>query len=109
MHQLLSRRYQGNATKSARISDWHRHALKMHEAKRAKLDRTLPKSAIRMWNGRNTLSNRSTGSSQKKHFLPFRVLLNVGIDPEFPKKSFFFFFSALFREKFRFPAKTFLA
>ena len=43
----------------------------------------------------------------KKHFLPFRVLLNVGIDPNFPLNSFFFL--ALFREKFRFPAKTFLA
>ena len=31
------------------------------------------------------------GSSQK-HFLPFRVLLNVGIDPNFPQKKFFFLF-----------------
>ena len=30
------------------------------------------------------------GSSQK-YFLPFRVLLNVGIDPNFPQKSVFFF------------------
>ena len=43
---------------------------------------------------------------KKKHFLPFRVLLNVGIDPNFPQKKFFFL--ALFREKFRFQAKTFL-
>ena len=43
------------------------------------------------------------GSSQK-HFLPFRVLLNVKIDPDFPQKSFFSFL-ALFTEKFRFPAK----
>ena len=49
------------------------------------------------------------GPSQKKHFLPFRVLLNVGINPNFPKKKFFFSFLALFREKFRFPAKTILA
>ena len=41
------------------------------------------------------------GSSQE-HFLPFRVLLNVGIDPNFPQKRFFF---GLFREKFRFLAK----
>ena len=42
------------------------------------------------------------GLSQK-HFLPFRLLLNVGIDPNFSKKVFFFF--ALFREKFCFPAE----
>ena len=29
------------------------------------------------------------GASQK-HFLPFRVLLNVGIDPNFPQKLSFF-------------------
>ena len=45
----------------------------------------------------------------KKHFLPFRILLNVGIDPNFPRKKIFFSFLALFREKVRFPAKTFLA
>ena len=39
----------------------------------------------------------------QKDFLPFRVLLNVGMDPNFPQKRFFF---ALSREKFRFPAKT---
>jgi len=38
--------------------------------------------------------------------LPFHVLLNVGIDPNSPQKSFFFW--ALFREKFCFPAKLFL-
>ena len=43
------------------------------------------------------------GSSQK-----FRVLLNVGIDPNFPQKCFFSSLT-LFREKVRFPAKTFLA
>ena len=47
------------------------------------------------------------GSSQKKCLLPSRVLLNVGNDPNFPKKKIYFL--ALFREKFRFPAKTFLA
>ena len=31
------------------------------------------------------------GSSQK-HFLTFRVLLNVDIDPNFPQKNFVFFF-----------------
>ena len=41
------------------------------------------------------------GSSQK-HFLPFRVLVNIGIDPNFRQKGFFL---ALFREKFRFPEK----
>ena len=35
------------------------------------------------------------GSSEKQ-FLPFRVLLNVGIDPNFPQKVFFFL---LFSEK----------
>ena len=44
---------------------------------------------------------------KKKHFLPFRALLKVGIDPNFPQ--FCFSFLALFREKIRFPAKTFLA
>ena len=39
------------------------------------------------------------GSSQKKHLLTFRVLLNVGIDPNFPQKISFSFL-ALFREKF---------
>ena len=39
------------------------------------------------------------GSSQK-HFLPFRVLLNIKIDPKFPQKRFFF---PLFREKLYFP------
>jgi len=47
------------------------------------------------------------GSSQK-HLLPFRILLNIGIDPNFPQKEFFFPFLALFREIFHFPAKTFL-
>ena len=45
----------------------------------------------------------------KKHFLPFRILLNVGIDPNFPQKKCFSSFLALFREKFCFPTKTFLA
>ena len=45
-------------------------------------------------------SRTDIGSSQK-HFLPFRVLLNVGIDPNFPQKRFFFPFLALFKEKFR--------
>ena len=47
------------------------------------------------------------GSSQK-HFLPFRVLLNVGIDPNVTQKKFFFSFLALFKEKFGIPTKTFL-
>ena len=33
-----------------------------------------------------------TGSLQH-HFLPFRVLLNVGIDPNFPQKGFFWLYS----------------
>ena len=52
---------------------------------------------------------REAWALHKKHFLPFHVLLNVGVDPNFPQKSFFFPFLASFREKFRFPAKTFLA
>ena len=44
------------------------------------------------------------GPSQK-HFLSFRVLLNVKIDPNFRQKGFF----PLFKEKFCFPAKTKLA
>ena len=56
----------------------------------------------------NTLLSDRRRLVTKKHFLPFRVPLNVGIDPNFPQK-FFFSFLALFSEKFRFPAKTFLA
>ena len=37
------------------------------------------------------------GSSQK-HFLPFRVLLNVEIDPDFPQKKFLFFFGFIHRK-----------
>ena len=48
--------------------------------------------------------------SSLKHFFPFRVLIKIGIDRKFLQKKFFFFsFLALFREKFRFPANTFLA
>ena len=53
----------------------------------------------------NTLrSDRRRLITKKKHFLPFRELLNVGIDPDFPQKKFL----ALFRERFRFQAETFL-
>ena len=41
----------------------------------------------------------------EKHFLPFCVLLNVGIDLNFSQKKVFLVYS----EKFRFPAKKFLA
>ena len=37
------------------------------------------------------------GSSQK-HFLAFRELLNVGIDPNFQPKNFLFFFGFIQRE-----------
>ena len=41
---------------------------------------------------------KDAGSSQK-HFWPFRVLLNVGIDLKFPHtKNFFFFFGFIQRE-----------
>ena len=36
------------------------------------------------------LCNTPCGQTHKKHFLPFRVLLNVGIIQTFHKKSFFF-------------------
>ena len=53
-------------------------------------------------NLRNTSENhlviRHLGSSQKKHFLPFRVLLNVGIDPNFPQRVFLFFFGFIPRK-----------
>ena len=49
----------------------------------------------------NTWSQTDACSSQK-HLLPFRILLNVGIDPNFPQKRFLF---ALFPDKFHFPAK----
>ena len=39
----------------------------------------------------NTLWSETRSLITKKHFSPFRVLLNVGIDPNFPQKSFFFF------------------
>ena len=38
------------------------------------------------------------GSSQQKHFLPFRILLNVGIDPNFPQRIFFFVFGFIQRK-----------
>ena len=38
------------------------------------------------------LCNTMRSNRHKKHFLPFRVILNVGIDPNFPQKSFFSFF-----------------
>ena len=38
----------------------------------------------------NTLWSDRRRLITKKHFLPFRVLLNVGIDPNFPQKSFGF-------------------
>ena len=47
-------------------------------------------------------SDKRRLTTKKKYFLPFSVLLNVGLDPNFPQKSFFLFF-------FGFPAKTFLA
>ena len=52
--------------------------------------------------------SRTDVRSSQKHFLPFRVLLNVGIDPNFAAKKVFFSFLALFKEKFRFPAKKVL-
>ena len=56
----------------------------------------------------NTLCSERRRLVTKNLFLPFHVLLNVDIDPNFAQKSFFSFL-ALFREKLRFPAKTFLA
>ena len=32
----------------------------------------------------------TAAGSLQKQFLPFRLLLNVGIDPDFPQKRFFF-------------------
>ena len=68
----------------------------------SEIEENLMKMRNTLWSGRRRLI-------RKKHFLPFRVLLNVGIDPNFVQKSFFFSLLALFREKFRFPANTFLA
>ena len=36
-------------------------------------------------------SDRRRLIRHKQHFLPFRVLLNAGIDPNFPQKFFFSF------------------
>jgi len=69
------------------------------ERNRKKLDEDAMLCNTTPWSDRRRLI-------RKKHFLPFRVLLILGIDPNFPQKRFFL---ALFREKFRFPAKTFLA
>ena len=52
----------------------------------------------------NTGSQTDAGSSQK-HFLLFRVLLNVEIDLNFPQKCVFF---SLVKKKFRFPVKIIL-
>ena len=51
----------------------------------------------------NTGGQTDTGSSQNISYL--FVYFYVGIDPNFPQKSFF----ALLREKFRFSAKIILA
>ena len=49
-----------------------------------------------------------TKKKTKKQFLPFRVLLNVGIDPNFPQKILVSFL-ALFEKKIAFRRKHFLA
>ena len=50
-------------------------------------------------------SQTDVGSSQKaKVFLPFRVLQNVSIDPNFPQKSFFCLYSG---KNFAFQRKHF--
>ena len=54
----------------------------------------------------NTLWSDRCRLIAKNFFLPFHVLLNVGIDPDFLQKKSFFYL-ALFRGKFCFPAKTF--
>ena len=46
----------------------------------------------------NTLWSDRRRLITKKHFLPFRVLLNVGIDPNFPQKFFLFFLGFIQRK-----------
>ena len=46
-------------------------------------------------------SGQTNAGSSQKHFLPFRVLLSMEIDPNFPQKRFPL---ALYQEKFRFLA-----
>ena len=41
---------------------------------------------------------RQTKAHHKKPYLPFRLLLNVGIDPNFQQKSFPFFFGFIQRK-----------
>ena len=47
----------------------------------------------------NTLWSDRRRVNNKKHILPFRVLLNVGIDPNFPPPQFFFLPFGLYSEK----------
>ena len=58
------------------------------ERNRKNLMRTDAMLCNTLWSDRRRLIT--------KHFLPFRVLLNVGIDPSFPQKKFVFSFLALF-------------
>ena len=42
---------------------------------------------------------------KKKHFLPFHVVLNVGVDPNFPQKKVFFLFWLHSEKNFAFRRK----
>ena len=75
--------------------------LRKSERNRKKLDEDAMLFNT-MWSDRRWLITKNIS------VLAFCVLLNVGIDPNFSQKIFFSFLT-LFREKFRFPAKTFLA
>ena len=70
----------------------------------AKMEKIVAKSKNfkKMWCWAISRGQTDAGSSQKR-LLPFRVLLRFRIDPQFPHIYIFFF--ALYREKFRFPAK----
>ena len=76
--------------------------------KREKIRAKLEKNLMKMQCCVMPCGQTYVGSSQK-HFLPFRALLNVGIDPNFPQQKLFFCFFGFIQRKFRFVAKKKLA
>ena len=65
-------------------------SMKYKQKRREKSKRNRKKLDMKMWCCVIPCEQTDAGSLQK-YFLPFRVLLNVGIDPNFPQQGFFFF------------------
>ena len=79
-----------------------------YERKKQENPSEIEKNSIKMRCFVTPCGQTDVDSSQKTFiFLPFRVLLNVGIDPNFPKKSFFFAFWLYSGKNFAFRRKHF--